>query len=60
MLNISYFPLLITSLAALDPTIKLEYAKNSWSDEQFSKGYKALEDIICHDSYIIIDSAHLQ
>ncbi|EED80198.1 predicted protein [Postia placenta Mad-698-R] len=30
---------------ALDPTIKLEYAKNSWSDEQFSKSYKALEDV---------------
>ena len=31
---------------ALDPTIKLEYAKNNWDSEAYNAGYAAFKKVV--------------
>ena len=36
----------IDMVLALDPTIKLEYAKNNWDSEAYNAGYAAFKKVV--------------
>ena len=37
---------MIVTVLALDPTIKLEYAKNNWDSEAYNAGYAAFKKVV--------------
>ena len=36
----------IVTVLALDPTVKLEYAKNNWDSEAYKAGYAAFKKVV--------------